>query len=406
MANIPDDVLLKFFRAGTSVLLELDCAREYNDFGMQFSLSDGRRLLLDKQRSCLNRVIYEYNEDKLLQVKMERVQLRLQTLKSDETTPYEITEAMETMDEAARLALCRLVLYAECKEEQNDTASTTSRQLQTLGRMERSKLLEFIALNRTSMKVSEVKTYLKDGTPLFDTIPYQEMETSQKFPQKRLERIQCMISRAVGFDPDFTTSELKRIFFNSSTSSSNEHSNDHQLVGLFEQLISQMQLALTNASLQSSENSFSDMDQGGVTRVVSVNYSEVIVGDNNNGKGGTTNARGIAPTQESMATEVVTEEDQKRQLRLASDATVLQQEILGELLNLTEHERDLKLEEAQQASNDFLEQAMRFPAGPERIDYLRNIDPHTQRLLAMQNIWAQALKAHGGKPPKKMTHQQ
>jgi hypothetical protein len=96
----------------------------------------------------------------------------------------------------------------------------------------------------------------------------------------------------------------------------------------------------------------------------------------------------------------MTEEEKKRQIRLASEAAMLQQEILGQLLNMSEHERNDQLQEAERVSEEFMKRAMQLPPGQERIDFLRSIDPHTSKQLAMHNLWKGTLDANGGRPPK------
>ena len=89
--------------------------------------------------------------------------------------------------------------------------------------------------------------------------------------------------------------------------------------------------------------------------------------------------------------------------RLASEAALLQQTILGELLTLEEDERNLKLKEAAEVSREFMEEVMALPTGQERIDFLRGVDPTTSRQLAMHKLWAGMLQANGGQPPKMAT---
>jgi hypothetical protein len=300
---------------------------------------------------------------------------------------------METMNENARLALCRLVLYSECDADSKDNKRNN---LQDEGSLDRSRLLEFIGLCQTAVKLECVKKHLEDGSKLFDDLPSppEEELTAMKFPQTRLEKVQRLISKAVGWDPDFTTQEIRRIFFEPN---STEYSNDKEIMLLFQQLVAQMNTAVTYASLKATEQQFSDMDQGGVTRVVSVNYSEVTLNQDHLGEGGT--GRNVnAPRKESIDPSL-TEEEQKRQIRLASEAARLQQELLEKLMNMPGNERNLKLEEAKSASDDFLKQVMALPAGRERITFLQSVDPHTQQLLAMHKLWTGMLAANGGKTP-------
>jgi hypothetical protein len=379
----PDDLLSSFFKDATKTLLELDCPKECE--GNVLALSDFRMLLMDKQRSCLSRVVYQHNEQNDSRFTVEQVQERLAKLRNDISVRPQLQTARTSLDDAARMALSKLVLYSETHD------ASTSRNLQTSGRFERSQLLEFVALCQTAVKLDAVKQHLCDGSPLFDDLPKIDMEslpTLERFPQKRLEKIQRLMSQAVGVHPDFTTTELKRIF---TSPHSSEYANDPETLKLFEQLVSQMNVAITNASLQSSEQALSDMDQGGVTRVVSVNITDVATGEGP--------SYHTAPTKQTMLVNDPQSSDvQKQQLRMASQAAVLQQELLGQLLNMKEHDRDHLLEQATKVTQDFLQHASSLTPGPERISFLQSVDPETSRLLAMHKLWS--TQQNGDKAPR------
>jgi uncharacterized protein YeaC (DUF1315 family) len=448
----PDEVILMFLESATKALLELDCRKKFEDTcGSRgyLKLSDGRKLLLNQQQSCLHRAVFAYqeqhqqhhNSNQQPQVPVERVQERLAKLKQESNISPSLQNAMIIMDDAARLALCRLMLYSELQLEKKkarsmDSSSFVERALQTTGTLERSKLMEFIALCQTAVRWKQVQHHLQTGEALFggggssstpdntddgetlDTLDqeknYSQLPSAMKFPQARLEHIQRCMSRAVGMDPQFTTAELKRIFFDKSTSSSNEFSNDKEVLLCFEQLVSQMNVAVTNASLNSPEQLLlSDKDQGGFTRVVSVQFSEVNLGghpgkyqnndtnqeedDTNRGAMLSNNTLSwrnvstvstVAPRQEFMQQQDdLTDDEKKRQLRLASEAAKLQQTLLNELIQLPSQERNRQLERARQCSDDFLKQVSTLPPGPERIVFLQSIDPETSRLLALHKLW-------------------
>lgn len=71
--------------------------------------------------------------------------------------------------------------------------------------------------------------------------------------------------------------------------------------------------------------------------------------------------------------------------------------------SLPEDRRTERLAYAEEVEKDFLANAMQLPAGPERIAFLRSVDPETQRLMVMRKLWHGMLAAHGGKPPKMQT---
>lgn len=391
-----------FFRDAAKALQELDCRAEVGSGGdgIIWTLADSRRCLLDKQKSILNRSVANYYNnntgDVVSTITSYQVQARLSKLKDDPTLSSEVRESMERMDENARLALSRLVLYSECRDEQREQHSNNGRNLQKEGVLDRSRLLEFTALCQAAIKLECVQKYLEDGSPLFDDLPpssppHEEQPTAMKFPQTRMEKIQRLLSKAVGWDPDFTTQEIRRIFFEPT---STEYSNDKEIMMMFHDLVAQMNTAITYATLKASKQQLSDQDQGGVTRVVSVNYSEV-THNHDNQPGGSASG---APRKKSIDPSL-SEEEQKRQIRLASEAARLQQVLLEELMNMCESERTLKLEEAKLASDTFLKEAMSLPAGAERIRFLQSIDSQTQQLLAMHKLWNGLLAENGGKPP-------
>eukprot|EP00339_Tiarina_fusa_P015545 CAMPEP_0117061436 /NCGR_PEP_ID=MMETSP0472-20121206/42750_1 /TAXON_ID=693140 ORGANISM="Tiarina fusus, Strain LIS" /NCGR_SAMPLE_ID=MMETSP0472 /ASSEMBLY_ACC=CAM_ASM_000603 /LENGTH=207 /DNA_ID=CAMNT_0004780071 /DNA_START=187 /DNA_END=806 /DNA_ORIENTATION=+ len=204
---VPDDCLLSFFQNACNALQNLDVKA----YGTRLSLADCRRCILEKQKSVLHQSVP--ND---LDLSIEQVQQRLAKLKQESDLSAALKTSMTALDEAARFALCTLVLY-----NQNHWGDQNGgRDLQTTGRMDRSRLLEFIAINRTALKLRRIVIkYLSDGPPLFEDSPTPDKQaTALRFPQPRLEHIQRLLSRAIGWDPLFTTSELRRIFFDNATS--------------------------------------------------------------------------------------------------------------------------------------------------------------------------------------------
>jgi hypothetical protein len=167
------------------------------------------------------------------------------------------------------------------------------------------------------------------------------------------------------------TQEITRIFIDPATSFQNEFSNDEEAKNVFNQLISQMQAAVANAS----SPTLSDKDEGGFTSVVSVKFSEV---------GG--DGDGIANAPKKMAIEL-SHQEQIRQIRLASQAKALQEELLKEIEELSPSERASKLEHAKQVSNETLLKMSELPPGNERLQFLQSIDSETSRLLTVYKLW-------------------
>jgi hypothetical protein len=369
---VPDNFLLTFFRDSRKALLELDCPSMLQK--ETWTTAECRRCLLDKQRSVLNSTLSQYNQHspERTRISIDEVQQRLVGIKK-ESVSTDVATAMTDNDEAARLTLCKLVLYSETHREM------PTQDLQSNGRLNRSKMMEYLALCQAAVKLDCVQKNIVEGSPLFDDMKEEEKPTvtAMSLPQKRLELIQQILARAVGLLPKFVTSELTRIFVDPATAANNEYTNDKECRDVFLQLMSQMQTVVANASLNGPN--LSDKDQGGVTRVVHVQYSEVGDGTNN------------APPQKlSME---VSQEEQIRQIRLASQAKALQESLLQELETLSPKARRERLAHAKQVSDEFLKNVMILPPGPERIQFLRSVDPEKSRLMTMYKLW---ISVHGG----------
>jgi hypothetical protein len=204
----------------------------------------------------------------------------------------------------------------------------------------------------------------------------------------------------MGWHPEFLTIELGRIFVEKDESI--ELSNDDHLSTVFQQLVQQMQISIRTASLrmqnQQQAQLLSDIDEGGNTRVVSVQYSEFeLSADGTLREAVGRHAPLFTLTIDSQQ---MSDEEKKRQIRLASEAATLQQEILGELFSMSEHERKDRLDEAERVSVEFMNQVTQLPPGQVRIDFLQSVDPHTSKQLAMHKLWKGILDANGGRPPK------
>lgn len=368
---VPDDFLLTFFRESRRTLLELDCNSTLRN--ETWAPDQCRRCLLDKQRSVLNSILSQYNQEspRHTRISSDEIQQRLTAI-NKESVSMDLATAMAQNDEAARLTLCKLVLYSETHRE------IPNQDLQSTGKLSRSKLMEYLALCQTAIKLDFVEKNLSDGSPLFDDIQEEAKPppTAMAFPQKRLEVIQQILARAVGLHPKLVTSELTRIFVDPATAANNEYSSDEECRDIFRQLLSQMQTVVANASLNGPN--LSDKDQGGVTRVVSVQYSEV--GND------TTNA----PPQ-PLSIELP-QQEQIRQIRLASQAKSLQESLLQELESLSPEARRESLARAKQVSDEFLQEVMTLPPGPERIQFLQSVDPKKSRLMMMYKLW---ISVHG-----------
>lgn len=440
-----DDLVLQFLDDTTRILQTMDASQFCRPDGSTHdrTLAECRQYVLDVQKSNLCRVVYHYNEQQNTGFTVEQIQERLAHLKQDPSLDHRLEQSTKNLEEAARGTLVAFVLYGQYQQQHQQQQhhhqphslshpSMTNHLLQTTGILDRTKLLEFIGLCQACVKLPIVQQHLIDGTPLFPsmmsnhgssqdttasttTTTATTIPTAHQFPQYRLEQLQRLLAQAVGIHPDWMTHELQRIF---TTSDDHEYKDDTELLQLLERLIVQMNHAITTASLAQSQQTLSDIDEGGVTRVVAVHHSELFMDD-------PTIISSVSPTDDDMeshqhrqqhhqhrqhhlppiqqsmdiAHHPIHPDEQKEQLRLASQAAVLQQELLAELFQMSDRDRSWMLEQAEQAHQEFVDRASNIPPGPERVQFITSIDPSTSRLLAMHKIWTQLLADHGGKPP-------
>lgn len=359
MTTVPSSLLLAFFQDATNTL------NTCSQVKVGDSLVDIRKSLLQLQLETLNRVVATHNSDNLDSLTAEQVQQQLQTLGSGSTSgtlDAQVMTAMKDMNQAARFAFCRLVLRLECLLVQ-PPAQRRPNALIMSGKMPREHILEFFGLCNGAVQLENVKEHLRSGKPFFSDLPTPPTPPSI-FPQKRLEQLQRLFLQAVGYDADFGTMEIKRIFFDPTSSSNSDLRDDKALATYFGSLVTNMNAALNTASLEATHvQHFASTADDGVTRVVSVEHSEVDGTDPQN------------------------LQQQQQRVMMARQAAALQQDILQELLNMDETTRVQKLKLAKDASEDFMKRAQNVPPGPQRVAFLRAMDPTTQRLLATHKLW-------------------
>jgi len=389
-AKVPDQVLSDFFQQATETL-EQTISLE----SPAHSLAEIRERLLSEQTASLQSVVDQYDD-----LTLDEVQAALRRCSPNENQGSVLVQ-MERMNEAARLAFARLVLYSECLwNEETDT-----RDLKASGELQDDDVRTFCGLCQAVIKLPFVETHLRSGRePLFAELPASG-DTKTILPQKRLECIQRMFLKAIGYEPDFATRAIKEKFYHD-----NNDSIDASLQSTFTATIVAMEAALVQAAASSMHDTFfSDKEEtDGVTKVVAVQYSEKLI-DETTGEELLTLSEDASPQVETMADskgdressdEAKAQAERREQLRLAQQASVLQQQILGELLTMRDEEREAKLEQAREATRTVLQKAMQFPPGPERVAVLTSVDPATQRLMAMHKLWDTMLAANGGVPPK------
>jgi hypothetical protein len=363
---IPRKVLKDFFEQANEQLesLEIDGV---------LTPSMIRSLLLEKQLEVLHQIVMEHNARSSSTSTLEELDVQ-EALKTIPGTDKLLVELSKQLEETARFTYAKLTLYAACHRILDPTLRD-QRKLQSSGSINRTDLMEFLAICRTGVKLSCVQKWLSTQTDtIFSDLPTPSSSSkSTTSPQERLKEVQALFLGELGYDADFVQAEIKRIFFSAGSS---EFSDDQELSDTFTLTMTAMSEALRNATTQASVTQFSDIDKGGVTRVVGIDYLDDV------------DAR--SPQRQAI---VEQDEEQQRQfLRMASQTASLQQEILQELMSLNEQERTARITEAKRVSEDILHRIMQ-EAPSQRIQILTSIDEPTKRLMAMHKLWESAAAA-------------
>lgn len=445
MPLLEESFLIPFLRESTERLRQCGISEPC-------SLEAIRAKLLVIQAECLEDAVARHNSSsaKVGQNKessgavqtltVEQVQSNLRSLCTDGVASPEFRTAVQEMNDAARQAFCRLALYSECLLEASngpgnckscprhesrhcrpdDADRGRPAPLKTTGRMERDDILEFIGLCEVAVRLGDVQRYLAAGNSsgssgrLFPDVPLPEATTlaSSILPQDRLEFVQRLLLRAIGYDPAHGHGEIRRIFFDG-THRTNEFSHDAELMDRFVNMSANMDAALTQATLRATLEAFGTSND--VTFVSSTST-----------RGTDGDARREAPSKESaisrdsardaallsstpsIATLTMgarTAYPSHKEQILAQTTSKLHQEILGELLTMDEEERAARLEEARKAEQ---EQVRHGPRNVAQVDDRSNSvlaptpednDDKTHRLLLMGRIWSTMLEQNEGHPP-------
>ena len=388
-----------------SIIQPLDnCVEKGNEYFVPVSLKNQRQALLETQLRALETTVSRVSEEKKTSVTAKDIQEHLRALGAKDFTNItadakiqtELLDQMNDMNEHARMAFARSVLWSEHYWDQQEREinkiesdgvldyAQTKRKLHQKGdgiSMDRNTVIEFSGLCSTLVKLPEVENHLQSGRKLFDNSDMGEeyLVSDNVTAPQRVLHLQYMMLCSVGFEPICGGEELYKIM-------TQDHGaeTDVELAGSISSYIMAMQTASKKAMDEGLNQVLSDANEGGDTRVVSVVYSEKTVNQNHSGEliqGGDT-----APSHERM--EEHNEEQQRQQLQVAANAARLQQTILEQLNAMEENERNVHLSKAEAMHNDFVRNTMSLPPGPERIAFLQSISAEQQHLLLIHKLWA------------------
>jgi hypothetical protein len=396
---VDEKLLLEFFKQATEAMENLDQLDH-----PVVNLGDLRQVLLATQTSCLQSAVAKFPNSGWTTAGLQQV------LKScaggGKDYSVSVQRAVEEMDEAARLAFCRLVLYSEYIKDLNNQ-SRKFLSSSNFSKMKESDVFEFCGLCLAALGLPFVVEHVQCGTRLFDNVPASSCagETIHALPRVRMQLIQRMFLRALGYQPDHGVHELKRIMdLETPIDGETDLSGNQMIQDTVRSTMQKMETLLLGCDHQLSDYTPARrLDDNDVTRVVSVSYSEKII-DAVTGEEILTLSNDSAPCSQTMAQDTIEfpAESETRQLkshdefRGAHEAAQLQNDILSDLESMSDAARSTKLELARETVDQVLQMTCSIPKMSERIAFMRSLDPEQQRLMAMHKIWTAGLVDNNG----------
>ena len=421
---VPTSLLLDYFHRSTEVLgryARKSVLIRSNVEEQPPSIEELRRLLIQVQMDVLHDVVNDYNSStnnadnnssKDIAMSIENVQLALRKVgqnedDEDDDADDTLRQPMQQMHNAARNAFARSVLTSYQLDLDSYVHNTEDEEATSVcdRYATRQELLEYFGLFIVAVEIDEVQCYISSGEPIDfsgNAASLQQAkarEASISSPEKRLSLLQSLILRAVLGqsviqDPiAFVVEAATRILSPDDTNAEQWTNNDdEEFSQALDNYMSAIRVCRENASAFSN---LSDYDQDGVTRVVSVKYSE---------KSYEENTTASMPPQSSFMTEHK-ESEQRKDLVLARRAAEMQQTLLAQLLMMEDAERLHTLREAKEAHDEFLHEALSIPSGPQRVLFVQSVDEEKQKKLIMHKLWESMLASNGGVPPTIHHHQ-
>lgn len=397
-----DALLLEFCRQATSRLDRLDRL----DIPVE-QLSDIRTMLLTAQLECLQSSIDcsrrppDASSPAWTESRLRESLINYRNRERLKST--ELERAMEAMDFGARRAFCRLVLYSEYMKDQENQIGPCLKSAPNEGDMKDSDVSEFSGLCVTSVQLPEVKSYLQQGTPIFprdsfNLVSSEDLDTC--VPRSRLEKLQNFFMLALGYDPDSCRKQFTTIL--GQTDEDDAGGNDDpmrlQLHAAYQAMTQTIEAIMDSDDNGSPNNEvFDSHSEDNFTRVISVSYTEKLV-DAVTGEPILTLHEDAAPHSERISQDCdlkqATKSDdlgehnnREEEWRVARQTARLQQDILDELVGMSDEDRTDILNIAHETVDRILKQAFELPLGAERVSFLTTLDPQTQRFLAMHKVW-------------------
>ena len=298
----------------------------------------------------------------------------------EDNKQQQLVEMMDMTNDLARMAFSNSILFTEWYF---DHQYKQSRVLKTDGDdLDKPTILEYFGLAMRAVRFETVQQYLETGKDMFP-LPVNEAATDTNnldSAKSRLEYVQHLIWRSLGWDSVIASNQLQQLF---SGDSENRQVHwlamDETVVETLTKYSSVMSVAINNATpLPQSDD--------GTTRIINVSYSEKIVTvPQHMNNEDTTIASLSAPSSNAMHEH--SSVNQRQQLEIAQKTSMLQQQIWNEFESLPENEQTKTLERAEAVQREFLEKVMNTPPGPDRVLVMQNLSGDDQKLLVLHKLW-------------------
>ena len=284
--KVPGTLLLSFFEDASKRLakhpnqnIKGDLLREVETSGVKIpiSLKNQRQLVLQEQISALKDSAFKYNSssDEERNINEEQIQRCLRHLgqedfsyiaTTDKVAKKDLLVAMAVMNETARIAFTRSVIWTEIEfnremrqtqqgkrnnlpecSENNIEKYIVERNLHgTVGDvdkkesgMSRLDAIDFAGLCSVGFRLPEVKNYVQGGHSDFFNTDELNVISSLDLPLHRILQFQRMILCALGYAPQFGGKQLKMLMVQ------DDISEDSQLYGALSEYVSSVHNIVT-----------------------------------------------------------------------------------------------------------------------------------------------------------------
>lgn len=297
--------------------------------------------------------------------------------KSVDELKASLTAAVESTNDLARVAFSKSVLVHHWNLDGDHPSHDIECDL------DESCILEYCGLVGAAMHIPQVQKYLRCGD--FDLVPSAAAQDFQS-AEERLAHVQRVAWKALGYRPDAAMSQLKSII---SPHDTNKPRNFESMMSneTLREKLAEYQSILTVAATNASIDNLGSSDNGsivddGTTRVVGVCYSEkIFTVPKSASLGGVQEKSAAAPSANEIAEHKHSE--QRKQLDIAHQTSLLQQQIWSDFTELSSDEQERTLQEARSAQKDFLFRMQSTPPGQERILLMQSMSPTVQKQLVL-----------------------